>query len=712
MYLLKVLIEYQNINIDRTFEYYSINKVELYSRVLVSFNNRKVVGFVCDVIENGKSEFNAKTILEVVDEKPIINEELFKVSKFMQSKYLASQIQALQTMLPSGFKPSSNQKKEVVYDTYLLVLEGDKKLSEKQEEIFNKLKDNEDIKLSEALKIGSNHIINELVKKEYLKKIKKPRKYYIVNKEMSSFKTLNQEQEEVYNKIISSSNKSFLLHGITGSGKTEIFLHLANYYINQGKSVLVLVPEITLTIMMQEQFASRFENQIAILHSKLSNSQRYQEYQKIRDNKVKIVVGTRSSIFAPLNNLGIIIVDEEHDSSYKQHSNLMYDVHDIADYRISLNDAKVVYASATPSMISFTKAYTKHYEYLRLNNRYLNQPLPEVEVVDLNYQALGDVVSKRVIDQMNEFLEKDKQVIVLLNRRGYNNMFQCRDCKETLMCPHCNVALTYHHKKSALMCHHCGYTTHKIDTCFYCGSKDLKRLGFGIQKIEEYLESVFNKYNIIRIDHDAIKNVNQLEKMIDSFKNKEADILIGTQMIAKGLDFDSADLVVVLNIDASLAFNSYDAIESAFTLLSQVAGRAGRHSGEGKVLVETFQPEHYVMHYLKEHNYLGFYQQEMQARKKYDNPPYFKIAQILISGLDETLVNKEAYALSQYLKEKLNNVQVFDNMDHPIYKLQNTYRQQIIIKYKDVNDIKKVLYNVKKTYQNKRNFNLTIDLEY
>ena len=712
MYLIKVILEYQNINLDRTFDYYVNEEIPLYARVLVPFNNKEIIGFVIAIAKDTKSEYEVKEIIDVIDRKALLSEELVSLANFMQQKYLISRIQALQTMLPPGLKPQSKQKVEVIYDLHLEIKDSKESLTPKQDEVLALVKEETNLLNSYLTKQYGAHLINALVKKGYLEKKKVKRDLLLVNHENSSFLALTPLQQTVYEKIINSDSMVSLLHGITGSGKTEIYLQLARHYLEQNKSVLVLVPEITLTLMMQEKFAAHFHNEIAILHSRLTNAQRYQEYQKIAEGKVKIVVGTRSSVFAPLSNLGIIIVDEEHDSSYKQTSGVMYHTNDIVLERAKKHDSKVLLASATPSLISLTKAYQKQYQYLVLNQRFFNQSLPKVEIVDLNYEKLKDVVSNKVILKMKETLANNKQVIVLLNRRGYQTMVQCRDCGKTLMCPHCNVALTYHQTTKSLVCHHCGYRTKQLTNCFYCDSANLKRLGFGTQKVEEYLINTFKDEKIMRIDQDAIKNIKQLENSINAFKRKEANILIGTQMIAKGLDFAAADLVVVLNIDASLAFNAYDAIEDAFILLVQVAGRSGRHSGQGEVLIETFQPDHYVIQKAKQHDYLGFYEMEMRQRKRYDNPPYYKIALLLISGEAENKVVQEANSIYEYLAESLNGVIVYQNTDAFIYKLANRYRQQITIKYKDVETINKEILRLKKSFGSKKGLTLSVDIDY
>lgn len=719
MYLVKVLVEYRNLLLDKTFDYYSEQLIPKYSRVLIPFNNRDIVGFVVAIEEMDKTkqpDFALKEIKAVIDDEPIINDELFALSQMMADKYLVSQIQALQTILPTGLKPKHNNEVHDRFEVYLVAQDkstthNSPKLTPKQQAAYEALCQVGKIKQSDFKQQYSYAIINALADKGYLVKENLKKEYALVNEEQSTFKTLNEEQAKIYQKIIAQEDTAFLLHGITGSGKTEIYLHLARHYLQMNKTVLILVPEITLTLLMQERFASRFQNEIAILHSRLSNPQRYQEYQKIIAGQSKIVVGTRSSIFAPLSNIGVIIIDEEHDNSYKQKSGIMYKTHDVADFRAKYHQANVVYASATPSVTSLAMAHKKRYQYLVLNQRFLHQPLPNISLVDMNYESLDHIVSDKVLNTMQDYLNRDKQIIVLLNRRGYHQLFKCRDCNETQMCPHCNVALTYHQPTKSLQCHHCGYKTQQVNKCFYCGSTNIKKMGFGIQKIEETLINHFKGETIIRIDQDSIQNTNVLQEKLDAFKAKKAHILIGTQMIAKGLDFEDVDLVVVLNIDASLGLNSYDAVENAFALLVQVAGRAGRFSGKGQVLIETYLPDHYAIQYALHHDYLGFFNYEMKIRQKYENPPYFKESVVLLSGYDENKVNLEADTIYRYLNGIIEEGIVINNGDYFIYKLANSYRQQIIIKYKNFAAIKDVLLNLKKSYSQKKDLNISIDTD-
>ncbi|MGL4382165.1 MAG: replication restart helicase PriA, partial [Bacilli bacterium] len=656
MYILDVLVEYYNLSLDKTFTYYSTKPINLYSRVKVNFNNREIIGFVVKIQQEDLPEldYKIKMITSIIDDKPIINEELYQLALYLQDKYLVSTMQALQTILPIGLKPQSNSLLQPVYDIYLQALEHQLKLTSKQQNAYDYLLSNGPTKQSLFNKMYSASITNTLIKKEALKRVNQKRYYELIKTNPKPLYDLSLQQEEVYQKIINDKQQSFLIHGVTGSGKTLIYLHLAQYYLNLNKSILILVPEISLTTMIQIEFAARFKGQIALLHSQLNDQEKYQEYLKILNEEVKIIIGTRSSIFAPINNLGLIIIDEEHDPSYKQNNGVMYHTIDVALFRSKYHHCKLVLGSATPSLLRMSQAYKQLITYIPLNTRYNEVKMPMIELVDLSKQSLNQIVSHEVIKQIKEYVINDKQVIVLLNRRGYNNFLSCRACLKLQMCPHCHVALTYHKKRNKLVCHQCHYHELNQGTCRYCHSNDLKYLGNGTQKIEEYLENIFNEYQILRIDYDSTRNKNSIAQKILAFQNNEYQILIGTQMIAKGLNFEKADLVVVLNIDNTLAINSYKAIEQAYSLLVQVSGRSGRYTGEGKVLIETMQPDHYIFEKVINHDYLGYYQKEMYLRRKFDNPPYYYIAVVLVSGYDEIKVMNEAKSIYEYLNKTID----------------------------------------------------------
>ncbi|WP_423362899.1 replication restart helicase PriA [Mycoplasma sp. P36-A1] len=715
MYTINILVQYKNILLNQEYTYYSKNEVKKYSRVQINFNNKEIIGLVINVEEgmiNNKKDFKIKEITKVIDQTPLINDELYNLALFMQKKYLVSKMDAITTMLPS--KMRLDDKTKVSQVVWIYYQESNEVIKGKTLKAKEYLKNSEKVLLKDFTKLFSSYCANSLVEKGYAKKIKHNKLYSLVDQKQKDFKKLNNLQEKAYNAIIETKQTTSLLHGITGSGKTEVYLHLAKHYVSNNKSVLILVPEITLTLMMQQRFASRFENNIAILHSKLTDNAKYQEYQKIVNNDVKVIVGTRSAIYAPIKNLGLIIIDEEHDSSFKQNNNVTYNTIDIAQQRALYHNAKIVLGSATPSMNTFTKAYTKQYNYVSINQRVNNLNLPKVNIVDLNYENIANIVSDTTLNKMQEFLDNSKQIIVLLNRRGYYNFFQCRSCKEIIKCPNCDLPLTYHKKENTLICHHCDYKITNLQECPTCHSKEFKKIGFGTQRIEEYIQEKFNSYNVARIDQDSVKNIAALETIINNFNEQKSDILIGTQMIAKGLDFANADLVVVLNIDSSLSFNQYDAAYNAFVLLVQVQGRSGRASGKGEVVIETFMPQDYVIQKAINHDYLGFYSLEMSKRRQSNNPPYYYLALLTFSSIDEKQLEIEVEKAEQSLKKYYNNQDniIVEREYYILHKVANTYKKAIIVKYKDYDIIYKQLYKLKMIYAKNRNIKLQIDTEY
>ena len=708
------MVSRESLAIDQEYTYLSDVLVNKYARVEISFGYQKLIALVIDIqaYTNQVFDYKIKKINHVVDQKALINDELFALSKYMQRKYIVSQMAAINTMLPPGLK--AKDVKEASSLLYLVYQDNPIPPKESLLEAKEYLENSKIVLNSEFVKLFSASKANTLVRNGYAIKEKRAKSYYLIDESIKDLKVLNKDQQQAYTDIIESKQTTTLLHGVTGSGKTEIFLHLAKHYLDKGQSVLILVPEITLTLMMMKRFASVFDNNLAILHSKLSANEKYQEYQKIVSGQVKLVVGTRSAVFAPLNNIGIIILDEEHDTSYHQQSQVMYSTHDIAIERATYYQGKVLLASATPSIVSYTKAMKGLYQYLFLESRFNYKDLPQIQVIDMAYENIALAVSQTSLDTIQSFLDRKKQVIVLINRRGYHNFYQCRSCKEVIACPHCEIPLTYHKKNDKLVCHYCNYTLYHVVHCPTCQSNDLKKVGMGSQKIEEFLQESFENYRIGRIDLDSTKNVATLESVIESFGKGEIDILVGTQMIAKGLDFSNADLVVVLNIDASLAFNFYDANEKAYQLLVQVSGRAGRHSGQGQVLIETFNPSNYIIQSAISNNYLNFYSKEMIARREAYNPPFYYQAKILVNGKDQGMVDGHSNLIEDGLKKYFSEIEdVHVNRDFSsILKVNNHYQKGIVLKYKEYDKVYPILYELKKKYASIKAIGLSIDTNY
>ena len=511
-------------------------------------------------------------------------------------------------------------------------------------------------------------------------------------------KVLNSEQEAAYQAIISSQEKPFLLEGVTGSGKTEVYLQVIAHAISQGKTAIMLVPEISLTPLMTNRFIARFGEHVAIMHSGLSDGEKYDEWRKIKSGKAKVVVGARSAIFAPLHNIGAIIIDEEHETSYKQDSNPRYHARDVAIWRAKFHRAALVLGSATPSLETRARAQQNVYQLLHLTQRASAQAeIPEVEILDMR-KHLNDKsasFSEVLLDKISEKIAKGEQVVLMLNRRGYSSFIMCRDCGFVPECPNCDISLTLHMDTKTLNCHYCGHTTGIPHTCPNCQSKKIRYYGSGTQKVEEELSELIPEARILRMDVDTTKKKGAHERILSSFGAGEADILLGTQMIAKGLDFPNVTLVGVINADTALNLPDFRSSERTFQLLTQVAGRAGRADKKGEVLIQTFNPDHYAIRLAQAHDYEGFYQLEMDFRRKLNYPPYFYTVQLVISHQDEEKVVKKSYEIMALLKANLSEkARVLGPIPKPIARTHNLYHYQLLIKYRFEKNLEQALNQV------------------
>lgn len=501
--------------------------------------------------------------------------------------------------------------------------------------------------------------------------------------------TLNEQQQAVVNRIkqdIGRTNQIFLLEGITGSGKTEVYLNLMKQVIDQSLSCLLLVPEITLTPQMVSQIIGRFGDQVAVMHSGLSDGERYDEWRKINRNDVSIVVGARSAIFAPLTNLGLIIIDEEHEGSYKQEEVPKYDTIDIAKWRGKYHNCPVLLGSATPSLESMARAVKGNYELLKLTKRANPKArLPKVSIIDLtDAHQIKPMISTKLYDEIAKNLHNNEQSILFLNRRGYSSFMLCKDCGHVLECPNCSVSLTMHRSINKMKCHYCGHEELIPNSCPICQSKKIEFYGMGTQKVEEYLQELFPQAKIARMDVDTTRRKGDHEKILSKVKNHEVDILIGTQMIAKGLDFPKVTLVGVLNADNSLNIPDFRASERTFQLLTQVSGRAGRSDIQGRVYIQTYNPKHYAIQYAANQNYGDFFKYEMKIRHLGNYSPYFYSIQIVVGHHDDQLALLKSNEILERLQDYLNReVHILGPTKTNIERIKNQYYYQIIIKYKD-----------------------------
>lgn len=714
------LVELEHVFIDKTFTY-KINKEQLPllkvgMRVVVPFGKQTLEGFVLKIYENKdvSLENKLKEIISIVDTYPILNEELLTLGKYISKTTLCSLMTSYQAMLPKALKAKKKVNMTPKYDTYICINYGmynnDIKFNASQEKILELLKENKKVK-KEVLNKISVSSVNTLLKKNILLEEKEENyRYNLINEEKIKF-NLNEEQQKVYKEIFNSinTNETFLLYGVTGSGKTNVYMKVIEDVIKNNKTAILLVPEISLTPQIIKRFTSYFSN-IAVLHSGLSDGEKYDEWRKINEGKVNIVIGARSAIFAPLKNIGVIIIDEEHSQTYKQENNPRYNAIDIAKERCKYHNCPLILGSATPSLESFARAKKNVYKLLELKNRYNNNTMPKVEIIDMNkeFKKASGYFSNTLIDQIKETLERKEQVILFLNRRGYSSFLTCSSCGYVEKCPNCDISLTYHKSSNMLRCHYCGYATKRKKLCPKC-QEEFKDYGIGTEKVEEELKSLIKDAKIIRMDVDTTTTKNAHSKIINSFLEEKYNILVGTQMIAKGLDFPNVTLVGVLNADIGLNFPDFRSSETTFSLLNQVLGRSGRGNKEGKVLIQTFNPEHYAITYTKNHDYLGFYNEEMKIRKILKYPPYYYICSIKIISKDYNLASKSSYDVVNYLKQNIKNEIILGPSVCNVFKLNNNYRFQIIIKYKDVNNILEYLNNIEHHYFNKKDIKVEID---
>ncbi|MBQ9297870.1 MAG: primosomal protein N' [Clostridia bacterium] len=712
-------------------------KIKIGDRVSIPFGNSKKLqeGFIYEIKQ--ESEFAVKEIVSI--EKDGLNEEGMKLAKLMSRMYFCNIFDCIKLMLPPGTSTKivenriKDKKGNFVYlnkdieEIEQEIADGVIK-SPKQIRVLEFLKDNEGVYISdlEMYTDTSKAIIKTLEKNEYIQIVEEniDRNPFILKDVPRDKKLpLNEEQfkafEEVNKSIEDKEFKEFLLYGVTGSGKTEVYLQLIEKVLEKGKTAIMLVPEISLTPQMVNRFLARFGNCIAVLHSKLSIGERYDAYKKIKNGEIKIVIGARSAIFAPVKNIGILIIDEEHDSSYKSEMNPRYNAKDIARYICKSNNAPLLLGSATPDLNTFYNAKNEKIELLTLTKRANSSNLPDVEIVDLREElAKGNksMISEKLKTYVEENLKNKKQTILFLNRRGFSTFVMCRNCGFTAKCKNCNITLTYHKNTNKLKCHYCGFETKNITVCPICGSKNVRYFGAGTQKLEEEVHKMFPECNTIRMDVDTVTKKNSHEEILEKFKNENIDILIGTQMVVKGHHFPNVTLVGVIAADSSLNIEDFRAGERTFQILTQVAGRAGREQLPGKVVVQTYNKDNYSIEFAKEQNYDLFYNAEIMMRKSLNYPPFCDIIQFSINSKSDLDVKKVAKYIYNELKKEFNiiknNILIFEPVPAPIDKIKNNYRWRILVKCRFNNRVIDLINNVLERYYKKnfKNTRLIIDV--
>lgn len=579
------------------------------------------------------------------------------------------------------------------------------KRAPKQKELLSYIQDNPGISLTKLKTVFDNcdSTIKTMLNKSYINAIEKEEYRYGEQRIYEDKQFVHTPMQlDAIRKIEQyfSEKKNVLLHGVTGSGKTEVYLDLIEKYIKMGKDCIILVPEISLTPQMITRFKGRLADKIAVLHSGLSEGEKYDEWRKIKTGEVKAVVGARSAIFAPFTNLGIIIIDEEHENTYKSEIKPKYLTREVAEKRCELENARLILGSATPSIESYYRAQKGELGLVELPDRINGKEMPEVTVVDMREelkQGNKTIFSKQLTDEILQTLKDDNQLILFLNRRGHSTFVSCRECGLVLKCPRCSISLTYHINEDNLSCHYCGAMKPNPKLCPKCGSKNIKYFGVGTQKLEKEFHKKFSIKNTLRMDADTTRFKNSHESILDIFRSGKSKVLLGTQMISKGLDFPDVTLVGVITADTSINLPDFRSAEKTFQMIAQVAGRSGRGSKEGKVIVQTYTPDHYSILFAQTHDYIGFYREEIKLRQEMAYPPFSQLANIIISGFDENRVIKTAHEIGAYLDSEIKKYQTLDKLGPstaPLARIKSKHRWQIILKGNSELELRGLLLNL------------------
>ncbi len=700
-----VVIDRVSSALDRVFHYKIPDelkdKTKPGMRVLVPFGRSTVQGYIISLDETTDiPEQKLKAIKKLMDPYPLISEKFIPLIMWVKKEYHCLLIEAIHCFIPPGIRINVKEKKQkVVYlsSDYAEKVESAGKLSANMKAIIQVLEQEDGLPVRELLinTGASQSSISSLVSKglitvESEETYRNPWQYETAATHPPVYNDEQNEAIRLICAIMSQGRGTVLLHGVTGSGKTEVYMKASAEALARDKQVIVLVPEISLTPQTVGRFKSRFGDRVAVLHSRLSIGERYDEWRRIYNNKVDIVVGARSAIFAPLNRLGLVIIDESHEDSYKSEKRPRYHAREIAEMRCRMENAVLVLGSATPSLEDYHKARQGEYHLAEMKHRVDNQILPEVKIIDMRQElAKGNrsIFSQSLYSALRQTLNNHEQAILLLNRRGYAQFVSCRSCGEAIKCSNCDITLTYHKKGNKLICHYCGLEREYPKVCPNCKSSYIKHFGLGTQRVEEELLKLFPSVRLLRMDMDTTSRKGAHHDIIEAFGTGRYDILIGTQMVAKGLDFPNVTLVGVIAADTALNLPDYRSSEKTFQLMTQVAGRAGRGTKPGLVVVQTYQPDHYSIRLASRHNYEEFYKREIEVRRQFRYPPYSHIIRVLISGDDEKGLINYANDMLEWTRDYISRDLVLRKglveigaYPAPIERINNKYRWHIIVK--------------------------------
>ncbi len=702
----KVIIDQDVKALDKVFEYIIPDNLNINvgMRVYVPFGQRILQGFVIDINNSCEYDENKlKKIISKIDDFSAIKPEMIDLMHYMAKKNHLKLASILRLFIPAEMR--EGKVKELFETIYILNDFSEIKLSKnakKQYEIIEFLKSN-NLKASSAelSKYGYSAIKALCEKNILIKEKREIKRAPFVISQTSKKVELNQGQKNAIQQI--KENKTYLLHGVTGSGKTEVYMNLIENALMSGKNAIMLVPEISLTPQIMSNFKARFGENVALLHSGLSAGERFDEWKRIFSGQARIAIGARSAIFAPIENLGIIIIDEEHEASYISESNPRFDTHDVAQFRARYNKCPLVLGSATPSIESYEKAKQGEYELIELATRANGRELPKIQIIDMmNEIRTGNsgIFSNQLIADLANVINNKKQAMIFINRRGYSSFMRCRDCGYIAKCVDCDVSLVYHREDNRLKCHYCGKQYKVLDKCPKCGSENIKNGAVGTEQVVHKLAEYFPDVKILRMDNDTTTTKNSHQKILSEFKNTLPSILVGTQMIAKGHDFENVVLVGIVDADQSLYHADYRSTERTFQLITQVSGRAGRSESEGKVVLQTYSPHHYVYKFAANYDYKGFFRKEENIRQTSQFPPFTRILRILFSDHEENYVRemlKICYTEIENLKNKYKDDIIYlDAMKSPIKRIQDKYRYQILMRFKlnKADEIEDEVFNI------------------
>lgn len=705
--IVEVVVDVSNDNVDKVFDYIAPLSSQIGMRVMVPFGHQVILGYIINKKDSTDYQIDKlKNIHRLLDEQPLLSTEMLSLSKFMAQHFFLRLCDIFKLMLPSSVRLDKVKESTVDYVEIKNNINFDEvvenlKNAKQQIRILYYLRENGKTLTSQIVGLFGRSAYNSLLEKGLVLKesvrIYREQDYVVIKNEKV---VLTDDQQKAIN-TIKSKIGNYLIQGVTGSGKTEIYMNIIADALKNGKTAIMLVPEISLTPQMLSRFKSRFGDTVAVLHSGLSAGEKFDEWTRIYSGEAKVVLGARSAIFAPLKNVGVIVIDEEHDRSYTSETNPRYITEDVALFRAKYNECSLILGSATPSIETYKKAKDGAYQLIELPNRINNIKMPDIEIVDMLNEVLDgntSAFSRKLLSQLKKTIDDKKQAMIFINRRGYASFVMCRECGYVAKCDDCEVALVYHKEDNELKCHFCGKRYRALTNCPNCNSKYIKYGAVGTERVVNELKEIFPDVPIFRMDNDTTRGKNGHQKILEKFSSVTPSILVGTQMIAKGHDFPLINFVGIIDADVSLYNSDFRSVENTFQLVTQVSGRAGRKNGDGKVVLQTYSPKHYAYKYATNYDYKGFYAKEINLRQTTGFPPYSMIMRVLISSSDSELaikVTKEIYEKALEIKEKYGKQIIFlQAMPAPVKRIQTKFRYQVLFRFLPNEDIRFDIFKI------------------